>query len=62
LPYEDNKRGYDGEKNKEPSFLLNNHPSKVIFVKSISNNSITVNMLYNLFSNYGNISRLLHLK
>jgi len=49
-------------KNTELSYLLENRKSPVLYVKGIENREITIKMLYNLFSNFGNILNIIYIK
>ena len=43
-------------------FFLENKKSKVIYVRGLQNKIINMNILYNLFSNFGNILKIIFLR
>lgn len=45
-----------------PMFLLENRKSKVIYVRGLENPKMTIIMIYNLFSNFGNILKIIFLR
>lgn len=45
-----------------PEFLKGNQKSRVIYVRGLDHPDITIEKIYNLFSNYGNIQKIKFLK
>jgi RNA recognition motif-containing protein len=39
--------------------LIENMKSKVLYVRGLANENITVKMLYNIFSNFGNVTKIM---
>lgn len=44
------------------NFLLDNKKSKVVYVRGLENDFINIKIIYNLFSNFGNILKIIFLK
>ena len=43
------------------NFKQENQKSKVLYIKDL-NNQVTIQILYNLFGNFGNIAKILYIK
>lgn len=45
-----------------PKFLMENKPSSVVYCRGINIEKVTMEDLFNLFSNYGNILKIVYIK
>ncbi|KRX09225.1 hypothetical protein PPERSA_05894 [Pseudocohnilembus persalinus] len=52
----------DPSKYVNPKFIIENKKSKVVYVRGLENLNITLQNIYNLFSNFGNIKTIIFLR
>ena len=43
-------------------FLIENQPSRVIYIRNLDSNKVTMKNLFNLFSNFGNVLKIIFVK